>query len=51
MKSGNRDKAFLLDCLMSGGDIKGLAEFAVDAGWTPRKFRVFCEFMLIRDDK
>lgn len=44
-----RDKAFFADCILAGGEIRNLAEWAVDAGFSLRKFRVFCEFMLVRD--
>ena len=49
MRNSIRDKAFFTDCIMAGGDIRELAEWAVDAGFSLRKFRVFCEFMLIKE--
>lgn len=47
MKSSKADKAFILDCLMAGGAIKDLADMAIGFGWSPRKFRVLCEYAII----
>lgn len=45
MKREMRDNLFLAECILAGGAIRELAEEAIDAGWTARKFRSFVEFM------
>ena len=47
LKSSKADKAFMFDCMAAGGAIRDLADFALSCGWSPRKFRVMCEYCLI----
>lgn len=51
MKSSCRDRAFLADCIMAGGGIRDLAEYAISLGWSPRKFRVALEYATIFHEK
>lgn len=49
LKSSKADKAFMFDCIQAGGAIRELAEFALSNNWSPRRFRVMCEYALIKD--
>lgn len=51
MTSSTRDRAFLADCILAGGGIRDLAMWAVETGWSARKFRVFCEFASMKGDR
>lgn len=49
MKSSISDRALLADCILAGGDIRDLAEYAINLGWSPRKFRVALEWAVLSD--
>jgi len=49
LKSSKADKAFMFDCIQAGGAIRELAAFAINKGWSPRRFRVMCEYAVLKD--